>query len=58
MDALRDGVGSGLRLLLDSGIDAAERLQGELGGQRAPDEVGRLGTEGGALSSECSNSAN
>lgn len=58
MAALRDGVGSGLRLLLDSGTDTAERLQGELGGQHAPDEVGRLGTEGRALFSECSNSAN
>ncbi|XP_039739445.1 kinesin-like protein KIF14 isoform X2 [Pteropus medius] len=37
--ALWDGVGSGLRLLLDSGIDAAERLQRELRGQHAPDEV-------------------
>ncbi|ELK19092.1 Kinesin-like protein KIF14 [Pteropus alecto] len=37
--ALWDGVGSGLRLLLDSGTDAAERLQRELRGLHAPDEI-------------------
>lgn len=47
MDALWDGVGAGVRLLLDSGTDAARRLQRELGGQHAPDQVGRLGTESG-----------